>query len=129
QPPDLLGNLLVEPPGANDPETVQLRAAHAALHRSSEDYATSGRVSIGLTSFLRRLPPEQSEGTGSSREGRRHALRAPRSEGHKPKVYARAPQIAVPSASATVKMSLSPRPHMFITRRWSAGRVGAIFAT
>src|SRR6202041_509776 len=34
-----------------------------------------------------------------------------------------------PRCSATAKMSLSPRPHMFITRRWSRGRLGAIFAT
>ena len=33
----------------------------------------------------------------------------------------------VPSASATVKMSLSPRPHRFITMRWSFGSVGASF--
>src|SRR4029077_19820481 len=34
-----------------------------------------------------------------------------------------------PRWSATAKMSLSPRPHMFITIRWSRGRVGASFAT
>src|SRR5437667_4163775 len=33
-----------------------------------------------------------------------------------------------PRWSATAKMSLSPRPHMFITIRWSRGRVGAILA-
>src|SRR5690625_4507837 len=38
-------------------------------------------------------------------------------------------QRLVPSASATVKMSLSPRPHMFITIRVSRDNVGASFAT
>ena len=34
-----------------------------------------------------------------------------------------------PRWSATANMSLSPRPHMFMTIRWSRGRVGAILAT
>src|SRR5205823_1293607 len=34
-----------------------------------------------------------------------------------------------PRWSATAKMSLSPRPHIFMTIRWSRGRVGAILAT
>ena len=34
-----------------------------------------------------------------------------------------------PRCFATVKMSLSPRPHMFMTIRWSFGRPGAIFIT
>ena len=34
-----------------------------------------------------------------------------------------------PRISATVKISLSPRPHMFITIKWSLGFVGAIFMT
>src|SRR6266545_7931443 len=34
-----------------------------------------------------------------------------------------------PRCSATVKMSLSPRPHMFITIRWSFGFFGASSAT
>lgn len=34
-----------------------------------------------------------------------------------------------PRCFATVKMSLSPRPHMFITMIWSFGKVGAIFIT
>jgi hypothetical protein len=34
-----------------------------------------------------------------------------------------------PRCLATAKMSLSPRPHMFITMTWSLGRSGAIFIT
>ena len=34
-----------------------------------------------------------------------------------------------PRISATVKISLSPRPHMFMTMRWSFGNFGAIFVT
>ena len=34
-----------------------------------------------------------------------------------------------PRISATVKISLSPRPHIFITIKWSLGLVGAIFMT
>ena len=34
-----------------------------------------------------------------------------------------------PSALATVKMSLSPRPHMFMQMMWSRGSAGAIFIT
>src|SRR5271166_6734854 len=40
-----------------------------------------------------------------------------------------ATQSLTPRRSATAKMSLSPRPHMFITIKWSRGSVGAIFAT
>jgi len=38
-------------------------------------------------------------------------------------------EMSVPSALATEKISLSPRPHMFITRRLSAGKLGASLAT
>ena len=34
-----------------------------------------------------------------------------------------------PSARATVKMSLSPRPHMFMQMMWSRGSSGAILVT
>ncbi len=37
--------------------------------------------------------------------------------------------ISIERCSATAKMSLSPRPHMFMTRRLSAGSVGASFRT
>jgi hypothetical protein len=37
--------------------------------------------------------------------------------------------IVTPRCLATVKMSLSPRPHMFITMIWSRGSVGASFMT
>ena len=40
-----------------------------------------------------------------------------------------APVMSQPSARATVKMSLSPRPHMFMQMIWSRGRVGAILVT
>jgi hypothetical protein len=46
--------------------------------------------------------------------------------------YERAPitlQSSTPSFSATVKMSLSPRPHRFISTMLSFGMVGATFAT
>src|SRR5271165_5278962 len=36
---------------------------------------------------------------------------------------------SIPRWSATAKMSLSPRPHMFITIRCSRGKLGAILAT
>src|SRR5690606_32559100 len=32
---------------------------------------------------------------------------------------------SIPKVLATANTSLSPRPHMFITRRWSFGKVGA----
>jgi hypothetical protein len=34
-----------------------------------------------------------------------------------------------PRRSATAKISLSPRPHKFMTRRWSRGSLGAILPT
>ena len=37
--------------------------------------------------------------------------------------------IFMPRCSATAKMSLSPRPHMFMTSRLSLGSVGASLVT
>src|SRR4029453_2297735 len=37
--------------------------------------------------------------------------------------------ISMRRCSATAKMSLSPRPHIFMTRRLSRGKVGASFFT
>src|SRR4029077_3100800 len=43
--------------------------------------------------------------------------------------YARLAHSVTPSATATAKMSLSPRPQRLTTSRWSLGRPGATFAT
>ena len=55
------------------------------------------------------------------------ARRAERAEA--PIDAARRRHRVTPRCSATVKMSLSPRPHIFMTKRWSRGRCGAISMT
>ena len=101
---------------------------HRAVgHRIGERHADFDQIGAGFGKAAKQ--PGGSIGVGIARgqigDKSGSALLLQRREA----AFDAARQSLTPRWSATAKMSLSPRPHMFMTIRWSRGRVGAILAT